>query len=235
MAALLVATGPFWVAGLEAARRGGERVTLWSVAGMLVGFSGLAMLVAPNLFGASLGSKFLLGAVGLQVACLSWSAGSVYAKQRPTGVNPLMGAAVQMLVAGAALTLVGSAAGEWGRIGFSARSLGALAYLVVFGSIVAYGSFIYAMQKLPLSIVSTYAYINPVIAIILGWMLLGEPLGWRVWAATVVILGGVALVKAGPGLSARRAGRRTPDDDYERSDVVASVAPRAAKACGANG
>jgi drug/metabolite transporter (DMT)-like permease len=202
---------------------------------MLVGFAGLAMLIGPNLFGASLGGKFLLGAVGLQVACLSWSAGSIYAKQRPTGVNPLMGAAVQMLVAGAALTLVGSAAGEWGRIGFSARSLGALAYLVVFGSIVAYGSFIYAMQKLPLSIVSTYAYINPVIAIILGWMLLGEPLGWRVWAATAVILGGVALVKAGPGLSARRAGKAKQEDAGALPAAATSVAPRAAKACGASG
>lgn len=230
-AALLVATGPFWVAGLESARKGGERVTFWSVAGMLVGFAGLAMLVGPSLFDASAGGMFLLGALGLQAACFSWSAGSVYAKGRPTGVNPLMGAAVQMLVAGAALTLVGSAAGEWGRIGFSPRSLGALGYLVVFGSIVAYGSFTYAMQKLPLSIVSTYAYINPVIAVLLGWLLLAEPLGWRVWVATTVILGGVALVKAGPELSSRMR-RRSVGAGVDRR---AGRAPDGAKACSASG
>ena len=231
-AALLVATGPFWVAGLEATRRGGERVTRWSVLGMLVGFGGLAMLVGPSLFNTAAGGMFLLGALALQVACFSWSVGSVYAKHRPVGVNSLMGAAVQMLVAGAALTLVGSVAGEWGRIGFSPRSVGALFYLVVFGSIVAYGSFTYAMQKLPLSVVSTYAYINPLIAILLGWLLLGEPLGWRVWVATAVILGGVALVKAGPELSARL---RKGVGAETRGRVDASEPPRAAKACSASG
>ena len=231
MAALLVATGPFWVAGLEASRRGGERVTPWSVAGMLVGFSGLAMLVGPNLFGASLGGKFLLGAVGLQVACLSWSAGSIYAKQRPTGVNPLMGAAVQMLVAGAALTVIGTFTGEWAEIRFSTRSLAALLYLIVFGSIVAYGSFTYAMQKLPLSVVSTYAYINPIIAVLLGWLVLSEPLGWRVWVATAVILGGVALVKAAPSLSAK--GRRGKEADATQGKE--KVGTTAVKAYTANG
>lgn len=233
-AALLVATGPFWVAGLEAARKGGERVTRWSLVGMLVGFGGLAMLVGPSLFDAAAGGAFLLGALALQVACFSWSAGSVYAKHRPVGVHPLMGAAVQMLVAGAALTLVGSVGGEWGRIGFSARSLGALAYLVVFGSIVAYGSFTYAMQKLPLSVVSTYAYINPVIAVLLGWLLLSEPLGWRVWLATAVILGGVALVKAGPEISARLRGRAHAGA-RGAGEVAAPPGPRGAKACSASG
>lgn len=208
MAALLVATGPFWVAGLESFRRDGERIGIWAFLGMLIGFAGLSMLIAPGLLKEPLGGGFLLGVVALQGACFSWAAGSVYSKGRPLGVNPLMGAAVQMLIAGAALTLLGSFAGEWGEIAFSSRSLSALAYLIVFGSIVAYGSFIYAMQKLPLSIVSTYAYINPLIAMILGWLILSEPLGWRVWAATAVILGGVALVKTGPGVSSRISKRK---------------------------
>jgi drug/metabolite transporter (DMT)-like permease len=208
MAALLVATGPFWIAGLEAWRRGGERVGRLGVLGMLIGFAGLALLVGPDLFGASLSGHYLLGVVLLQVGCLSWSVGSVYAKQRPTGVAPLMGASVQMLIAGVVLTLVGTLAGEWSEIRFNARTTAALAYLVVFGSIVAYGSFIYAMQKLPLSIVSTYSYINPVIAVVLGWAVLSEPLGWRVAVAACIILGGVALVKAAPGISARAASRR---------------------------
>ncbi|MEJ7618064.1 MAG: EamA family transporter [Pyrinomonadaceae bacterium] len=81
---------------------------------------------------------------------------------------------------------------------FNERSLGAFLYLMFFGSIVAYGSFTYALQKLPLSLVSTYSYINPVIAVLLGWLLLAEPLGWHVLAGTAIILGGVALVKTTP-------------------------------------
>ena len=231
-AALLVATGPFWVAGLETMRRGGERVGRWAVVGMLIGFAGLALLLGPKLTGAALSGNFLLGVLGLQVACLSWSAGSVYAKSRPSGVNPLMGAAVQMLVAGAALTLLGSVAGEWGAIRFNARSLAALSYLIVFGSIVAYGSFTYAMQKLPLSVVSTHAYINPVIAVLLGWLVLSEPLGWRVWVAAAVILGGVALVKAAPTISARRKSQvlKETSDENDAAEVR-----HAARACSANG
>jgi drug/metabolite transporter (DMT)-like permease len=198
MAALLVATSPFWVAALERMRRGGERVGARGALGMLVGFGGLAMLVGPQLFGVSLNGYYLAGVLVIQLGCLTWTVGSMYAKQRPTGVSPLMAAAVQMLLAGAALTLVGTAAGEWRDISFSARSLGALAYLVVFGSIVAYSAYTYAIQKLPLSLVSTYSYINPLVALVLGWLVLGEALGGREFLAAAVILSGVALVKASP-------------------------------------
>ena len=229
MAALLVATSPFWVAGLEALRRDGERVGRWSLAGMLIGFAGLALLVAPNLMNEEMGSYAMWGVIAIQIGCFSWTAGTVYAKGRPAGVHPLMGAAVQMLFAGAALTLLGTTLGEWGQIRFSARSLSALAYLIVFGSIVAYGSYTYAIQVLPLSIVSTYAYVNPVIAVILGWLVLGETLDGRVWMATAVILGGVMLVKAAPGLSARRK----QDSPAKKNDKVAR--PAAATTCSAGG
>ncbi len=224
MAALLVATGPFWVAGIEARQRGGERVGVWGVTGMVIGFAGLGLLVGPDLFGASLSGHYLLGVLLLQVGCFSWSSGAVYAKHHPTGVAPLMGASVQMLVAGVALTLLGTLMGEWREIGLSVRSLGALAYLIVFGSIVAYGSFIYAMQKLPLSIVSTHSYINPVIAVLLGWAVLGEPLGWRVPVAAAVILGGVALVKSAPKISARKAVRRALERELKETPQTVGAA-----------
>lgn len=198
MAALLVATSPFWVAGFERMQSDGERVGLRAMTGMLVGFGGLALLVAPQLFGTTLDARYIVGIVAIQLACGSWSGGSVYAKHRPVGVAPLMNASLQMLVAGVVLTFVGTATGEWGRVGLSVRSLGALLYLVVFGSIVAYGSYTYAVQKLPLSLVSTYSYINPVIAVLLGWLILGEPLNWRVAASAAIILSGVALVKTSP-------------------------------------
>ena len=174
--------------------------------GMLVGFAGLLLLVWPQLFGAALDGYFILGAVLIQLGCLTWSGGSIYAKGRPTGVKPLMAAAVQMLIAGVALTLVGTLTGEWGEIGFSGRSVGALAYLILFGSIVAYSAYTYAVQKLPLSLVTTYSYINPLIALVLGWAALGEPLGWREAAAALIVLLGVALVKTSPKELARLVG-----------------------------
>lgn len=212
-AALLVATSPFWVMGLERTLREGERLQGRAIAGLLIGFGGLALLVAPNLYGATGAggsSSYLWGMLALQAACASWSVGSVYAKHHPTGVAPLMGAAIQMLVAGAAMTLIGVALGEWNELHFSARSLGAFAYLIVFGSIVAYGSYTYAVQKLPLSLVSTYSYINPVIAVMLGWLILNEPLGWRVMTAMLIILGGVMLVKRGRGNLRKSARSKSP-------------------------
>lgn len=135
-----------------------------------------------------------------------------------------MGSAVQMLVAGLVLTLTGTVAGEWGAVQFSARSLAAFIYLIVFGSIVAYGSYTYALQKLPLSLISTYSYINPVIAVLLGWLILAEPLGWRVIAATLIILGGVALVKTASGQQAKTAMRSESNGRKVRDDVLRHAA-----------
>jgi drug/metabolite transporter (DMT)-like permease len=206
MAALLVATSPFWVAAIERMRKDGERVGARGLVGMLVGFGGLAMLVGPQLFGVTLNGYYLAGVLVIQLGCFSWTVGSIYSTRRPTGVAPLMAAAVQMLWAGVVLTLVGTALGEWGEIKFSARSLGALAYLIVFGSIVAYGAYTYAIQKLPLSLVSTYSYINPLVALVLGWLVLNESLGWREFFAAAVILSGVALVKVSPKAVAQALG-----------------------------
>ena len=216
MAALLVATSPFWVAGVERFFSDGERLGARGVVGLLIGFGGLSLLVAPDLFGATLNGRYILGVVAIQLGCVAWSAGSVYAKRRPVGVSPLMSAAVQMLVGGVVLTLVGTLAGEWGAMSLTGRGVGALAYLIVFGSIVAYGSYTYAIQKLPLSIVTTYSYINPVIAVMLGWLVLSEPMGWRVLAATAIILGGVALVKTSPRGVLRAIARRREKNKRQR-------------------
>jgi drug/metabolite transporter (DMT)-like permease len=229
MAALLVATSPFWVAGFERTARNGERMTARVLVGMLVGFGGLALLVAPEIFGARLEGSYILGIMGLQLACASWSGGSVYAKHHQAGVAPLMSAAVQMLVAGALMTIAGTTLGEWGATRLTPRSLGALLYLIVFGSIVAYSAYTFAVQKLPLSIVSTYSYVNPVIAVLLGWLLLSEPLGWRVLAATAIILLGVALVKTSPkeilaAIRRLRRGRRTEE----------AVLPATSESCSAS-
>ncbi|MBC7929564.1 MAG: EamA family transporter, partial [Rubrivivax sp.] len=207
MAALLVATSPFWAAALERLQKDGEQVGVRGLIGMAVGFGGLALLVGPQLFGANLNGKYLLGVIVIQVGCFFWQAGSVYAKRRPTGVAPLMAASVQMLWAGVVLTLVGTLAGEWGGMRFSARGMSALMYLVVFGSIVAYSAYMYAIQKLPISLVSTYSYVNPLVALVLGWLILSERLGWREGVSASVILLGVVLVKTSPKELARFVAR----------------------------
>jgi drug/metabolite transporter (DMT)-like permease len=230
MAALLVATSPFWAAALERLQKDGERTGLRGLLGMAVGFGGLALLVGPKLFGTELDGKYLLGVVIIQVGCFFWQAGSVYAKRRPTGVSPLMASSVQMLWAGVVLTLAGTLAGEWGGMSFSARSVGALFYLVVFGSVVAYSAYMYAIQKLPISLVSTYSYVNPLVALALGWLVLSEPLGWREAGGALVILLGVALVKTSPKDLAqllarlRRAREATSTRDAAQTHVTQGAA-----------
>jgi drug/metabolite transporter (DMT)-like permease len=225
MAALMIATSPFWVVGFERLRSDGERSNARALVGMLIGFAGLLLLVMPQLFGATLGLNYLLGMLAIQIACASWSGGSVYAKHHQARTAPLMGAAVQMLFAGAALTLLGALFGEWRAFHFSPRSLAAMVYLILFGSIVAYGSYAYAVQKLPLSIVSTYSYVNPVIAVLLGWLVLAEPLGWRMITAMLIILGGVALVKtAANGAAKTRQPQGLPSEAATRTEILHQTA-----------
>lgn len=221
LAALLVATSPFWFAGFERLRREGERTSRRGMLGMLVGFAGLALLVGPGLFDAASGGGFLLGVLLLQVACAAWSGGSVYAKHHQTRLAPLMGASIQMLTAGLAMALLGSVLGEWRAVSFSVRSLSALLYLILFGSIVAYGCYNYAIHKLPLSLVTMYSYINPIIAVLLGWAILHEALGWRVLTAMGIILGGVALVKSAPtaGLKVSETDAAVALEDKRQSEL----------------
>ncbi|MBV8858311.1 MAG: EamA family transporter [Acidobacteria bacterium] len=229
MAALLVATSPFWAAALERLQKDGERVGVRGLLGMAVGFGGLALLVGPQLFGAELNGKYVLGVVIIQVGSFFWQAGSVYSKRRPVGVSPLMSSAVQMIWAGLALTILGTLLGEWSVMRFSARSAGALLYLIVFGSIVAYSAYMYAIQKLPLPLVSTYSYVNPLVALVLGWLILSEPLGWREAGAALVILLGVALMKTSPKevallLARVRRRRRMSSPDDRQIHVTRSAA-----------
>ncbi len=195
LAALIVATLPFWMAGFEAALPSGSRLSLKKILGIIIGFSGLVMLFAPELK-QSFDPAYLKGVVALFFSPCCWAAGSVYSKHRPIRSHPLMAAAFQMLIAGFILVAIGLLFGESERFNLEPRGLAALVYLIVFGSLVGYGSFVYALAKLPATKVSMYAYINPVIAVILGWLILGERLDGMVVLSTAVILFGVVLVKS---------------------------------------
>ncbi len=198
MAAVIVANLPFFMTGLEALRRDGERLSPMGVLGLLVGFSGMLILVWPKLSGHA-GGRGLLdfrGELALLGANLCWSAGSIYSKHHVKGVAPLMAVALEMLIAGAALTAMGFLLGEAPRFHLTPTSLKAVLWLVVAGSLLGYSSYMWLLTHVPAAKVSTYAYVNPVIAVALGWLVLGEPLGWRMALGTAVILGGVAVVNA---------------------------------------
>jgi drug/metabolite transporter (DMT)-like permease len=161
----------------------------------VIGFTGLVILFSPEIK-TSFDMAYLKGVLALLFAPLCWSAGSVYSKSRPAKSHPLMAATMQMIAAGIILILIGGIFGEWQRFSFDIEGLAATAYLVVFGSLVGYGSFIYALAKLPATKVAMYAYVNPVIAVVLGWLILDERLDWSVLLATAVVLLGVVLVKS---------------------------------------
>lgn len=196
LAALLVATAPFWMAIIEALRKNGERVDFRGGIGMLIGFVGVAMLVTPG--GGMTGkwsAAFLLGALAIQIGGACWQYGSAHAKYQLKHVPLLSSAALQMLFGGVIVTVVGLAIGEAPRFVLTPRTFGALAYLTIFGSIVAYSAYVFALAHMRTTHTSLYAYVNPVVAVFLGWLILDEPLTWVSVVAMVIILAGVALVQ----------------------------------------
>jgi drug/metabolite transporter (DMT)-like permease len=196
LAALLVATAPFWMAIIEAFRTGGERLDLRGGIGMFIGFAGVAMLVTPGGgMGGTWSIGYLLGALAIQVGSLGWQYGSAHSKYNLKHVAPMSSAALQMLFGGLIVSVVGLAAGEAPRFVVNPRTFGALAYLTIFGSVIAYSAYVFALSHLRTTTTSLYAYVNPVVAVFLGWLVLSEPLTWLSIVAMVIILAGVALVQ----------------------------------------
>lgn len=197
MAAVIVANLPFFVAGIEAVRRDGERLPPVGLLGLLIGFGGMLILMWPKLAGLGGGARGLgdfKGELALLLANLCWAWGSIYARRRIRGIPPLMGAALEMLVAGLALLGAGLLLGEAPHFHLTTTAALALAWLIVAGSLCGYTAYIWLLHHVPPAKVSTYAYVNPIIAVLLGWLVLDEALDWRMAAGTAVILGGVAVV-----------------------------------------
>jgi drug/metabolite transporter (DMT)-like permease len=194
LAALLVATAPFWMAIIEMFRRTGERVSLQSGIGMAIGFVGVALLVSPGIDG-TWSVRFLLAALAIQVGGICWQLGSAHAKYNLAHVPLMASAALQMLFGGAIVTVVGLAIGEAPRFVLNPRTFAAMVYLTLFGSVLAYSAYIFALAHLRTTVTSLYAYVNPVVAVFLGWLILSEPLTAKSIVAMIVILAGVALVQ----------------------------------------
>lgn len=202
LAAVLVGTSPFWMVGVEALFVGGRTFHLRQSIGLIVGFIGIVTLVWPDIAQGGVGGRnFALGVVSLQLACAGWAIGSSYARRHVMPGDVLVAAAMQMIFGGLLLIGLGSAVGEWGRLSFNTTSIVSMLYLVFAGSIVAFTAYSYALRHLNVATVSLYTYINPVIAVALGTVVLNEPFHIRMVIAAVVILVGTLIV--GPAESGK--------------------------------
>jgi len=193
LAALLVATVPLWVVVLRASV-GRERISLPTVAGIAVGFAGVALLLLP---GNRPEGATLAGVALVLVAAASWATGSFLSPRLTLPPDPLVNTGWQMVAGGLALVAAGAAAGELPDVrlaAFSSDSLWAFAYLVVAGSLVAFTAYAWLLQHAPLTQVSTYAYVNPLVAVVLGWAILGEALGPGTLTGAGLIVAAVALI-----------------------------------------
>lgn len=199
LAAVLVATSPFWMATVEAFIPDGERLRPPIVAGLLVGFSGIVLLVWPELTFDGGDRRFLAGIIAVQIAAFSWSLGSAYSRRHARTENVLGTTACQMLAGGVMMMAAGTVGGEWAHLSFTSRTAGALVYLSTLGAIGGFVAYTYALRHLPVSFVSLYAYINPVIAVTLGVLLLGEPFNSRMAASALLVFAGVAVVRLSHG------------------------------------
>ena len=194
LACLILTISPFWMVGIEALLPGGEPLHLPSAVGMVVGLFGASLLFAPDMRTHSFNTGLLSGFLILQLGMAGWSFGSIYQRRQVSGAHSIVIGAVQQLAAGLAfvpLTLIF----REHPVHWSVRGVAAILYLVIFGSIVGYSAYIFALDRLPVAIVSIYPYINSVVAVTLGWLFYREPFGLREAAAMAVIFTGVALVK----------------------------------------
>jgi drug/metabolite transporter (DMT)-like permease len=198
--ALLVATVTLWMVLVDWLRPGGVR-PVWRVGlGLLVGFSGLLLLVGPRNLGGA-GRVDPVGVALLVLASLAWACGSVYSKHSEMPSSPLLGASMQGIAGGVALWIAAALSGELGRFHFAAvssRSWLALGYLTIFGSMLGFTAYIYILKHSTATRVATYAFVNPVVALFLGWLLLGEPITLRTILAGAIILFAVILVISAP-------------------------------------
>jgi drug/metabolite transporter (DMT)-like permease len=200
VAALLVGTVPCFMVLLDWLRPGGLKPSGRVVLGLILGLTGLAWLVGPDsLMGG--GRADVLGVVAVVFASFSWAAGSIYSRQAEMPSSPFLSTGMQMLCGGAALLVVSVALGEpwhFEPAGLSLRSFVGFLYLVVFGSIVAFSAYIWLLRVSTPARVSTYAYVNPVVAVLLGWAFADEALTLRMLIAAAVIVSGVALITLSP-------------------------------------
>jgi drug/metabolite transporter (DMT)-like permease len=207
IAALLVATVTLWMVVVDWLRPGGHRPSWRVLSGIVLGFAGMAVLVGPSKAGQA-GRVDPAGAAILVIASLAWACGSLWSKHGELPSSPLLGVAMQGLCGGGALWVLALLTGEVGRFHptqVSMKAYLAVGYLFLFGSCIGFTAYLYILKKSTAARVGTYAFVNPIVALSLGWLLGGEALSWRTLVAAAVILTAVVVVITAPHKSRQEA------------------------------
>jgi drug/metabolite transporter (DMT)-like permease len=199
IAALLIATEPLWIAVLVPAVTGGRRPGLRTFGGIAIGLTGVFVLVGGvgMTGGTSGGGIDIAGALAVVLASFFWALGSLYSTRAKLPDSPWISTGSQMLAGGAMLLLLGGGTGEWSSFDpakVTASALWAFAYLVIFGSIVAFTAYAYLLRNARPTVVSTYAFVNPIVAVLLGWWVVDEPVSGRVVVAGALILAALVAI-----------------------------------------
>lgn len=196
LTALLISTVPVWVVLISWTIPHDKSVSLKNIIGVVLGFIGLFFLISPeSIFRGE--SVDLIGAITLVGAALSWSIGSVYTKRADLPKNSLTGTSLEMIFGGAALLLFSTIAGEWNSFNpaaISMRSFMAVIYLIIMGSLIAFSAYIWLLEKAGPAKATTYAYVNPIVAVFLGWLLAGEELNSRIIFSAIIIVTAVVII-----------------------------------------
>ena len=195
LAALLVATMPLWMVIVAWVKPGGRAPEIGVAGGMLLGIAGLLLLVGPSSVSGQSVDRW--GAIVLTLAALSWAIGSLYSRTAPLPANPIFATGLEMIAGGVLLLILGTVVGEWGRLFTTHASTASVIgyfYLVVFGSLIGFTAFAWLIRVSPPSRVSTYAFVNPVVAVFLGWAIAHEPVTRMTVIAAAVIVAAVALI-----------------------------------------
>jgi len=212
IAALIIASVPMFLVIGEAIRPNGVKPNWQGIVGLLIGFVGIFILVGPSEISGSATRLNTFGVIALLSACLFWALGSIYSKTADLPKSSLMNTGAQMLMGSISLLIVSLFSGElpgWDVTAVSTRSMVGLSYLIFVGSLVGFASYGWLLQNAPISLVSTYAYVNPIVAVLLGVLFANEILEPRIWLATAIIIGAVIFINS-----------TRPKVRYETKEVV---------------
>jgi len=196
VAAIICSLMPVLVILINVTIHRDERPTLPIIFGVILGLAGVVMIFSEHLAGFSK-TEYIIGIILTFLAVVAWAGGSIWIKKHHTQSNPFVNAGLQMFLGGFLLFPFSFAFDDLTTITWSADVIWSLLYLIVFGSLIAYASYAYALRKLPMTIVSLYAYINPLVAVVLGWFVLNETLNAKIWIAIILTITGIYIVNKG--------------------------------------
>lgn len=196
VAAIICSIMPVWLILINMIVAQDERPTFPIILGLIIGLSGIVIIFGEHIADFSR-PEYIFGIVTIFVANIGWALGSVWMKRKNHSSNAFMNAGLQMFFGGLYLVPISLIFDDYTHLQWSGEAVYSLIYLIIFGSIAAYTAYSYALKKLPITIVSLYAYVNPIVAVVLGWLVLGEKLNAQVWIAIAITIAGIYIVNKG--------------------------------------